>query len=138
MRRKIRQNENLFGGKANSGIIFPAILLPALILILLSGGCFLGGHNEPLPTGVEREELPDGNIKIVATARASRNAMEKGLAAMKRTTSREGAELLLKDELRSERYENANNFVRTDTVFIRGGEYCRIEGIYYPGGAPGR
>ena len=114
-------------------------LLSIIWLFVLPVGFIACGLLAPdrheLPTGVAKMEHPDGTIELIATARASPNAISRNLPVMMRATSHEGARLILKHELLKSRFNSAK-FKKIKTEFLRRGEYCRIRGIYYPEGLP--
>ncbi|MCB1165598.1 MAG: hypothetical protein KDK33_05575 [Leptospiraceae bacterium] len=86
---------------------------------------------EPLPTGVQTRILDDGSIELIVTGRASSNAIDKDSTAMKQTTSREAARLLLEAELQSGRYpDHGKRFTVSTVEFEREFEYCIMKGIY--------
>lgn len=90
---------------------------------------------ERIPTGMQVTDQPDGSLTLVATVRASDNAIEKDLVVMKRSTCLEGARLLIASELK-DRGLNANLLRRDGAEPLRGWEYCRVTATYFPKGIP--
>ena len=97
--------------------------------------CTGSEEREYIPTGISKNEQPDDTIEYKFTSRASQNAVKKNNRAMMRSTSREGARLLMENEFRN-RGLDRSKFKKTDFEFLRKGEYCRITGVYYPEGIP--
>ncbi|MBU44800.1 MAG: hypothetical protein CMN76_16375 [Spirochaetaceae bacterium] len=84
-----------------------------------------------IPTGIERHVLENGNMELIVTGRASKNAIDKDSTAMKQTTSREAARLLLEAELQSGSYpDHKERFEIQSVEFLYDFEYCRMKGTY--------
>lgn len=106
----------------------------AVFFVFLTG-CGGGQERRFLPTGVETVTQPGGVIQIIVTSRASAEAINKNMAAMKQTTSREAALNMLSAELKKSDYRNTRTNYRTvDLDFLENFEYCRITGEYSPAG----
>ena len=107
------------------------ILLLFLVLASLNlPGCKSFFRPE-IPTGVERRVLSDGSLELVVTGQASKLALEKDSVAMKQTTSREAARLLLEVELQSGNYPGHKERFEIQSVeFLYDFEYCIIKGKY--------
>ena len=103
-----------------------------LACVLQLAAC-AGPQKEAIPTGVFKQELEDGTVRLKVTGRASPNAIEKGLLVMKRTTSREAARLMLEQALEKLRMEHpGGDFQEGETGFLEQGEYCTILGVFTP------
>jgi len=130
------RNRNIdFNFTSDIGSGRPVAAALALRVLVFAASCVEPQERDFIPTGVQKKALPNGNTEFIATARASQNAIEKGMAVMMQATSREGARLLLKNALIESGFSFAK-FKRTGIVFLRKGEYCRMSGVYYPKGVP--
>lgn len=108
-------------------------ILAALILVLF--GSFCGRARDPVPTGVDLEELGAGRVRITATAQAEAGTIEAGNVGSMQATSCDAARLLLAHELKKSVYRNPRqNFKESPVQLIYAGEFCRRSGIYDPEG----
>ncbi len=97
----------------------------------------VSGYSERIPTGVQRLDAPDGTIRLVATAMASANSIEKDSTAMMQTTSREAARLMLVAELDRPQYARIKDrFEMNEAEFLDRGRYCRMIAVYRPPSTP--
>ena len=90
---------------------------------------------DPVPTGVELEELGAGKLRITATAQAEAGTIQSGNVGSMQSTSCDAARILLAHELKKIVYKNTRqNFKEAPVQLIYAGEYCRRSGIYDPEG----
>ncbi|GIX41160.1 MAG: hypothetical protein KatS3mg129_0893 [Leptospiraceae bacterium] len=102
-----------------------------ILFLFILGYC--NTIKDRIPTGIEKYYQSNGKIVLIATAKASKNAIEKNSTAMMQATSKEAATLLLKNELQKSEYQNIKNkFKITYVEFINNGEYCKITAEYIP------
>lgn len=122
---RIRSNKRVFLANAKKlGIL--------VLMLALTGTTQCKRFFQPeIPTGIERRLLADGNLEIISTGKASKNAIEKDSVAMKQTTSREAARLILEAELQNGNYPGHKERFEIQSVeFLYDFEYCIIKGKY--------
>ncbi len=107
-----------------------SLALPALTAL---PSCAAGQTS--VTTGVVKQQMDDGSVQYIFTARASLNARQKDSTVMMQATSRDAARLLFKNEFRQNDLDESK-FKITGWEFVRRGEFCRLRGVYYPGGIP--
>ncbi len=89
--------------------------------------------HKKIPTGLEKYTHSSGKIILIATAKASENAIQKGIPVMMENTSKEAALLLIKAELNKPEYSKIKDkFQITYIEYINNGEYCKIQTEYNP------
>ncbi len=89
--------------------------------------------HQKIPIGIEKYIHSDGKIILIATAKASENAIQKGIPVMMENTSKEAALLLIKAELNKPEYSKIKDkFQITYIEYINNGEYCKIQTEYNP------
>ncbi|MBR30491.1 MAG: hypothetical protein CMN77_04210 [Spirochaetaceae bacterium] len=113
----------------------PFLALRSFLVFLAIASVNLAGcksfFRPEIPTGVERRVLTDGSLELVVTGQASKLALAKDSVAMKQTTSREAARLLLEAELQSGNYPGHKERFEIQSVeFLYDFEYCIIKGKY--------
>jgi len=117
--------------------LLPAAFFALLSFLIVLGACRSTTEAEPRTGLIKKEKRADGNIELIVVGKASPNALRKNKAAMKMATSREAAELLINNELRNLGAKSTAmarlRFKKLEMNFLRGGAYCRIRGVYYPG-----
>lgn len=122
---RIRSNKRVFLANAKKlGIL--------VLMLAFTGTTQCKRFFQPeIPTGIERRLLADGNLEIISTGKASKNAIEKDSVAMKQTTSREAARLILEAELQNGNYPGHKERFEIQSVeFLYDFEYCIIKGKY--------
>ena len=101
--------------------------------ILLSGFLFFYACSSTqtvvkrLPTGLEIEKKSEAHILFHATARASQASIDKESNAMKQTTSKDAAMLMIRAELQKKEYDGKRQLLDIVNVdFLEDNEYCKI------------
>ena len=107
------------------------LMVSVLILSLVAFSGCKSFFQPDIPTGVEKRTLDNGNLELIVTGKASNLAIDKDSVAMKQTTSREAARLLLEVELQSGNYPGHKERFEIQSVeFLYDFEYCIIKGTY--------
>lgn len=96
---------------------------------------FCARARDPVPTGVDLEDLGAGRLRITVTAQAEAGTIQSGNVGSMQSTSCDAARILLAHELKKVVYKNTRqNFKESPVQLIYAGEYCRRSGIYDPEG----